>query len=114
ADHFGQTKNTNLEDAYAPSGGWSHNSTPPTLIISSPALTDDRRSDNRQPVYINSVGCDAAVIEENDVLHNNIIYFVQDSTLYKRVLSAPESMNLCGTPHMDQTCPAANATSTCQ
>lgn len=114
AANFGQTKNTNLDDPYAPSGGWSYNTSPPTLIISSAALTDDRRSDDRDLVYINSAGCDASVIEENDILYNNIIYFVEGTTLYKRVLSAPANMSLCGTPHLDQTCPAANASNSCQ
>lgn len=114
AANFAQTKNANLDDTYAPSGGWDYDTDPQTLIISTPALTDDHRSDDREPVYINTLGCDPGTVDQNDLLFNNIIYFVEGTTLYKRVLSAPASMSTCGTSHLDQTCPAANATESCQ
>lgn len=39
---------------------------------------------------------------------NNIVYFVQGGTLYKRVIAAPDSNNAAET-----TCPAASATNSC-
>ena len=113
ANSFNQSKNDNLVDAHQPSGGWQYNSNPPTFIISTPALTANRRSADRQVVYVNTEGCDASVLEENSVLYNNIIYFRSGNTLYKRVLGTPSGMSTCGTNYMKQTCPAASASSTC-
>lgn len=113
ADSFEQNMNANLADAYDPPAGWTYNTNPSTLIISTPALTGNRRSANRTPVYINTVGCDQAVIEENSPLMNNVIYFASGTTLYKRIISAPNNMATCGTSYQKQTCPAANATTSC-
>lgn len=114
AQAFDSTKNTNLTDAYQPTGGWSHNTTPHTLIVSSAALTTSPRDAARQPVYIDTEGCSPQdVLESNSVLYNNIIYFASGTNLYKRILTAPSTMATCGTSYQAQTCPAANATSTC-
>lgn len=114
ADSFSSTKNANLSDTYQPPGGWTYNTTPSTLIISTPALTKSHRDSNRQFVYVNTLGCSPQeTMEENDVLYNNIIYFASGTNLYKRVLTAPTDMSTCGTSYLPQNCPAANATSTC-
>jgi hypothetical protein len=114
AKSFESDKNANLTDAYQPSGGWTHNTTPPTLIISDLALTTNRRAANRSPVYINTNGCSPqAVLETNDELYNNTIYFVNSGKLFKRVLTAPSSLGVCGNLYQKQTCPSANATPTC-
>ncbi len=113
ADSFETTKNSNLTDAHQPSGGWNNATTPPTLIISTPAMTANRRSDVRQPVYINTIGCDPSTIEENSALYNNVIYFPSGTNLYKRILSAPSSMSTCGTSYFKQSCPTQYATSSC-
>lgn len=110
---FNTTMNDNLEDSHEPSGGWQHNTTPETLIISTPALTANYRAENRQPVFINSIGCDPSTVEENAILLNNVIYFVQGTTLYKRIISAPSSMSTCGTSFVKQSCPAGSTSSTC-
>ncbi len=110
---FVQDLNAGLVDAYQPSGGWKYNTTPQTLIISAPAITKNRRDPNRQPVYINTVGCDASVIEDNSPLYNNVIYFVSGTNLYKRVVSAPSSMSTCGTSFVKQTCPQAQSSTSC-
>jgi hypothetical protein len=111
---FVSTMNSNLEDSYKPSGGWQSNTTPPTLILSLPALTKNRRDANRRPVYINTQGCTPqATLEENDVLYNNIIVFVSGSNLYKRTISAPATTSTCETSFEKQSCPSANATSAC-
>lgn len=113
ANTFKQTINSGLSDAFQPGGGWTYNTTPQTLVISAPALTGNRRSANRQPVYINTEGCDASVLEENSPLYNNIIYFVSGTRLYKRTISAPSSMATCGTSYQVQSCPQAQSSSTC-
>jgi hypothetical protein len=114
ANQFASDMNSNLSDTYAPAGGWKSNTTPPTLIVSLPALTTNQRNPNRQPVYINESTCsppDGNGV--NSALYNNVIYFVNGTNLYKRTLTAPSSLAVCNTPYDKQTCPAANATSTC-
>lgn len=114
AHSFESDKNANLVDNYAPSGGWAANTTPPTMIISDIALITNRRDANRKPVYINTFGCSPqATLEQNDELLENTIYFASGTNLYKRILSAPSSLAICGTPYQKQTCPAANVTNSC-
>jgi type II secretory pathway pseudopilin PulG len=111
---FGNTANSNLSDPYQPSGGWVATTTPQTLIVSTPALTASHRDPNRKPVYINTYGCSPeSTLEKNDVLYNNVIYFMSGTNLYKRVLTAPSSMSTCGTSYVSQTCPANYANSIC-
>lgn len=111
---FVSDKNSNLVDTYQPSGGWQSNTNPPTLILSTTALTKSRRSAARSPVYINTLGCSPEETKvQNDELQNNIIYFVSGTNLYKRVLTAPSSMSTCGTSYQKQNCPAAHATPSC-
>lgn len=113
ASSFNQTMNDNLEDSYQPGGGWQYNATPANLIIATPALTASHRAENREPVYIDTEGCDPSVIEQNAVLLNNIIYFSNGSNLYKRIISAPSDMATCGTSYLKQSCPAASANPSC-
>ncbi|MDB5185954.1 MAG: hypothetical protein JWL85_477 [Candidatus Saccharibacteria bacterium] len=113
ADSFATTINSNLIDDHAPTGGWNNATTPPTLIISTPALTANRRSENRQPVYINTQGCTPDVIQENSPLYNNVIYFAQGTRLYKRIVSAPITMSTCGSSYFKQSCPEPNSSSSC-
>lgn len=114
ARSFESDKNTNLVDAWQPSGGWKSNTTPPTLIISDVALTTNRRSATRAPVYINTYGCSPqSTLEQNDELYQNTIYFVNGTNLYKRILTAPSTMSICGTPFQKQTCPAGQSSATC-
>jgi competence protein ComGC len=115
AKSFESDKNANLTDTYQPGGGWSSATTPPTLIISDLALTTNKRSENRKPVYINTLGCAPDdVLQQNDELYNNTIYFVSGGTkLFKRTLSAPAAMSTCGTSFQKQTCPSANSSPTC-
>jgi type II secretory pathway pseudopilin PulG len=118
ASDFSTVKDSSLTDTYAPSGGWAYNSTPPTLIIQSPASTANHRDPNRTAVYINQVGCTPGVpletMQENPLAYNNIIYFASGSNLYKRILSPPTTTSTCGTSYLKQTCPATNTTTTCQ
>jgi Tfp pilus assembly protein PilV len=114
ARSFESDKNTNLTDTYQPAGGWKSNTTPPTLIISDVALTTNRRNATRIPVYINTYGCSPqATLEQNDELFQNTIYFVSGTNLYKRILTAPSTLSICGTPFQKQTCPSGHETATC-
>ncbi len=113
ASAFLSQMNNNLLDSYAPSGGWKYNTSPQTFIISAVALTTNSRDPERKPVYINTVGCDPSELENNSELQNNTIYFVQGTSLYKRILTAPPSLQTCGTSYEKQTCPTANVTETC-
>lgn len=113
ASAFLSQMNNNLLDNNAPSGGWKYNTTPQTFIISAVALTTNSRDPERKPVYINTVGCDPSELENNSELQNNIIYFSQGTNLYKRILTAPPSLQTCGTSYEKQTCPSANVTETC-
>ncbi len=110
ASAFSQTKNDNLIDAHQPGGGWAYNSAPPTLILSTAALTTNPRNASRQVVYIDTDGCPS---DENSALYNNVIYFTSGNNLYKRTLTAPSTLATCGTSFQKQTCPAASASSTC-
>ncbi len=114
ANQFASTKNSNLVDSYAPGGGWNYNTTPPTLIVSQPALTTNRRDSNRQVVYINQSTCTPPDGNgANSVLYNNAIYFISGSNFYKRILTAPAGMATCGTPYQKQTCPPPNSSQSC-
>ncbi len=111
---FNTTINGNLVDPFQPNGGWTYNSNPPRLIISTVATTAHHRSPDRKPVYINTYGCSPQdTLEKNDELYNNVIYFVSGTTLYKRILTAPSGMATCGTSYVKQTCPQANANNAC-
>lgn len=114
AKSFESDMNSNLVDAYKPTGGWKANSTPQTLIISDVALTTNRRSAVRKPVYINTFGCTPqSTLELNDELFENTIYFVSGTNLYKRVITAPASLAVCGTPYFKQNCPVGYTSTAC-
>lgn len=115
ADQFTSTLNANLSDPYQPTGGWTTTANPAPLIVSTAALTTNRRDTNRQPVYINESTCtppDGNGV--NSTLYNNVIYFEDGTNLYKRTVTAPSSLATCGTSYQGQTCPAANASSSCK
>jgi type II secretory pathway pseudopilin PulG len=113
ANAFVSTNNAGLTDAYEPSGGWNYNTDPETLIISTPALTKNNRDPNRQPVYINTEGCEPENISANSFLYNNVIVFVSGTNLYKRILTSPTSMDTCGTSYDKQTCPENHSSTSC-
>ncbi len=114
ANLFTSDINSNLSDPYAPQGGWTSNTSPQTLIISTPALTKNHRDPARTPVYLNESTCtppDGNGV--NSALYDSVIYFVSGTNLYKRILTAPANLAVCGTPFNQQTCPPANASQSC-
>lgn len=115
ANQFTSDLNGGLVDTYQPGGGWTNSTTPPTLIISTTALTKNRRDANRQPVYINESTCTPADGNgDNSVLYNNVIYFASTTNLYKRTVSAPTSLATCGVSYYKQTCPSNHTSPTCK
>lgn len=112
ANSFNTGLNDGLIDSHQPSGGWAHNTTPATLIISTPAQTENRRDENREPVFIDTMGCTTNLLE-NAPLYNNVIYFASGTNLYKRTITAPATMATCGTSFFKQTCPPGQTTATC-
>ncbi len=91
-------QNNRWQDANSPGGsgnqyGWQSNSS--TLVLATAAKKQSGSIIFSDP---------ANYITEK----NNIVYFVQNGTLYKRVIAAPVSGNAAVT-----TCPAASATSSC-
>lgn len=114
ANAFTSDLNSNLIDTYQPGGGWTYNTTPQTLIISTPALTKNHRDPNRQPVYINESSCTPPDGNgENSALYNNVVYFVSGTNFYKRNITAPSNLALCGTSYIKQNCPAGHTSSSC-
>jgi prepilin-type N-terminal cleavage/methylation domain-containing protein len=89
--------NNRWPDNYAPTAGnqysWTSNST--TIILATAA----------QDTSGNIIFQDAS---KYIPYKNNLIYFVQNGTLYKRILAAPETGNAALT-----TCPAAHVSQTC-
>lgn len=96
---YGEGLETRLDDPNEPSGGWTYNTDPQTLIISEIALDSTRRDENRHIVRQRVNNCETSSVTANPLAINNVIYFVQDDpnsnygTLYKRTI-VPE-YNIC-------------------
>lgn len=106
ATDFGEVKSSDLTDAYAPTGGWTYNTNPDTLIIYETALTAGRRDPDRDFVYKNVYGCNSG---SNPIAINNLVYFTKQNTnnsyktLYKR--SIVPTYSLCQTNYRKKSCP---------
>lgn len=88
-------------------GGWSYTGSGPSsrvLILRSFATTANPQSNDRQPVFINSQGCSAAELYYNDALTYDTVYFVKDSTLYRRRL-LNTGKSTCTGLYQKQSCP---------
>ena len=99
--NYGEEIMSNLSDSYAPTGGWSFDTSPETLIIYETTLTAPRRDPDREFVYRNSCS--------GSIAYDNVIYFTQPNdtnpyhTLYRRILTPQYST--CNTNYRVQTCP---------
>ncbi len=97
---YGETLDVSLIDTYQPTGGWTYNSSPQTLIINEIALDSTRRDEDRNIVRQRLNPCETSPVTANPVALNNIIYFVDDNpgsnfgTLYKRTITP--GYDLCG------------------
>ena len=97
---YGEQLESSLVDDHDPVGGWTHNTTPQTLIINEVALDSTRRDDDRNIIRRETNNCETSSISANSVAINNVIYFVEDivgsdyDALYKRTVTPTYS--LCG------------------
>jgi type II secretory pathway pseudopilin PulG len=119
-DYYGP--NSTTTSSTNKSTDWKHNgsaanTSPPyvrALILQTYATTANPLADNRSPVYIDSSpdgsACGVTYLYANQVLRNTIIYFVRDGTLFRRVLTIPNSVTKrCGGANaafQKQSCPA--------
>ena len=104
------------------SGSWTFKGTPTqtqapyirTLILQTYATTANPLADTRSPVFIDpssdGSACSSTNIYANLVLQNTVIYYVKNNTLYRRVLTIPDSVTKrCGgadAAFQVQTCPS--------
>lgn len=105
-------------DTAAPSGGWTYEGGTPVaepsasrpyrvLILKTYATDANTLSDTRKPVYLNENGCAGNALYSNPVLSNTVIYFVNGTTLYRRILTDKKTTPAkCSTPFQVQSCPS--------
>ena len=123
---YGEILDVGLVDPHQPSGGWSYNTSPQTLIINEIALDSTRRDSDRHIVRQQLNPCETSPITSNPVALNNVIYFIGDNpdsdfdTLYKRTITPGYA--LCGidsvtgdpcTVGVESTCDGNAKTTTC-
>ncbi len=114
---YGEELEGRLTDPNEPTGGWTYDSDPQTLIINEIALDSTRRDDTRNIVRQLVNNCASSNITANPLAINNTIYFVKPnnnsnfSTLYKRTI-VPE-YNLCSIDTATGS-PCAPTSSTCR
>ncbi len=118
---------SNNTDSYGPPGGGTWQSTgdwadstntnviPPfsQVILAAPSTTAGPQDPSRDYVRINVNGCGASVLLSNPVYIYNIIYFVYQNVLYKRIVTDPTPPSLCGNPIQKPTCPVYTSASGC-
>ena len=115
--YFGEEINEDLTDPNAPSGGWTHDTTPSTLLINEVALDSVRNDVDRNIVRKEVNDCETSPITSNPVAVNNIIYFVEENenndfmTLYKRTITPDYA--LCGIDEVTEN-PCTPTTTTCK
>jgi prepilin-type N-terminal cleavage/methylation domain-containing protein len=108
---YGSTISSDLSDPRSPSGGWTYNTNPDTLIIYETSLTAPRRDPNREFVYKNLYGCTGANSAFNPIALNNIVYFTTQNTnnpyrtLYRRTITP--QYTTCNNGYKRFTCPVA-------
>jgi type II secretory pathway pseudopilin PulG len=89
-----------------------------TLILYTYATTANPLADTRSPVYIDGSSdgsaCSGMYLYANQVLRNTVIYFVRDGSLFRRVLTIPDSVTKrCGGASASfqvQSCPVTQTT----
>lgn len=84
-----------INDSHAPSGGWNTSNSAFVIIVATPA------TDSSHNYIINP-------LTGNPYL-NELVYYKNGTTLYKRVLANPGAIG----NSLKTSCPAANATSSC-
>lgn len=103
-------KDTDFSDPYGSNGSgaaWDYKGSSATsrvLILRAYATTRSPRDSQKQPVYINESGCGANIILSNPALTTNIIYFLQNGSLYRRTLTRT-GPSTCAPQFQRQSCP---------
>jgi len=103
---------SNLDDDYAPVGGWDASGNPGLLIINETALTAPRRDPNREFVRERIYNCNSGYAGYNPIATNNLVYFTTENTnntyktLYRRTLTP--QYDTCLTNYKTQSCPVEN------
>lgn len=112
ANYFAGTVQPDANDPNK-SGGWNAINDN-ALILSEASYTANRQSQNRELVYIKDSPNPCGSIDDgqNAFSTNTLIYFVENNTLYLRVI-IPDQLNNCLSTYRKQTCPASVATPDC-
>lgn len=74
------------------------------LIVRAYSSTDNLLSDSRKNVYINQVGCTGSSKYANPTLQYDIIYFIRNNTLFKRII-VDTTTATCDAQYQVQSCP---------
>lgn len=110
---FLPTTDSAVTDPYKPtthSGQWSYLGNEAgdpnrVLILRVYNTTGNPLSVDRKPAFLTDEGCDPSTIYFNEVLQYNLIYFVQNGTLYRRH-ALDTTKSTCETPYQKQSCPS--------
>ncbi len=77
------------------------------LILNEYTTTQDPLNSSREPVYVSykPYSCSSEYVSENQILMVNIVYFVKDNALWRRVIAPSNYISLgCSTPYQQPTC----------
>ncbi len=115
---YGEGLENRLTDPNEPTGGWTYDTIPQTLVINEISIDSTRRDDTRHIVRQQVNSCASSSITSNPLAINNVFYFVKKdnpnsdySTLYKRTVVPDYS--LCSID-INTGDPCAPTTSTCR
>lgn len=77
----------------------SINGSTDTLILNVLATTANPQDPTRQPVYLSNMphACGSTQVQQNQIMTMNVVYFVRDNALWRRVL-APSNYTTRGCP----------------
>lgn len=121
SSRFLTTADSSFSDPYGQNGNgasWNYAGGGPgdrALILRTYATDLPPRHSHKQPIYINENGCAPDVLLSNPALTTNVIYFLQDGNLYRRVLTRTDA-NTCAQQFQRQSCPPdlASPNAVCQ
>lgn len=89
----------------------------PELILDSTATTANPNLLTSQPVYMQNSpnACASSAIQQNATLHYNIVYFVSNNTLYRRIISNSNFLSAgCSVPWQRPTCATGTSGTLCK
>ncbi len=113
AIRFAGSNQDDTTDSHAPGGSWNAIDDN-AFIVYEAAFDANRQSSTRQLSYKKDEpnACNSPDISQNQFSVNSLIYFIQNGTLYRRILIPDQSLN-CLTTYRLQSCPSASATPSC-